>query len=409
MISGAAMRIEHFTLNENEEKLSATTGVIGKFGVGLKDALATFHRRGIEVEVCSPFGAFTLAETSKHGFEDITTLHVEFDPSPNEMTGTEFVLTGITDEQMAAAKSLFLKFNGERVLEATRYGDVLKAKTGEARVYISGVLAAEEPNFLFSYNITNLTDAMRKRLNRERLNVGRTTYADRVKQILREAKTDAVLEGLARAITQRSKENVPDELTWIEVVVTALTRLSEIKPILFVTEPELHTHPDVLDHARGDSLDIVVVTTAEKQKLVAQAEAGGPVTRVLERYVTEFNESFSYSFVDEERLSAREREVFSITPELFALIEVPQARVPKVMISETMRITKDDTDGVWDPELGAIVIKRSRLRSRHAYAGTLLHEAAHALTRTVDATREFESVLTDYLGRTSSAALESEE
>src|SRR5205807_10171205 len=40
---GRGLRIEHFTLNENEEKLASAEGIIGKFGVGLKDALATFH------------------------------------------------------------------------------------------------------------------------------------------------------------------------------------------------------------------------------------------------------------------------------------------------------------------------------------------------------------------------------
>jgi hypothetical protein len=36
---GRGLQIEHFTLNENKEKLDAPSGVIGKFGVGLKDAL----------------------------------------------------------------------------------------------------------------------------------------------------------------------------------------------------------------------------------------------------------------------------------------------------------------------------------------------------------------------------------
>lgn len=70
-----------------------------------------------------------------------------------------------------------------------------------------------------------------------------------------------------------------------------------------------------------------------------------------------------------------------------------------------MRVALGGTEGVWDPELGAIVIKRSQLVSIAAYGGTLLHEAAHAMTNAVDATRYFESVLTDYLGLTSAAAL----
>jgi hypothetical protein len=71
-----------------------------------------------------------------------------------------------------------------------------------------------------------------------------------------------------------------------------------------------------------------------------------------------------------------------------------------------MRVTSDDTEGVWDPSIPAIVIKRSKLKSPIAYAATLLHEVARATTGTVDATRAFEGVLTDYLGRTSAAAMQ---
>src|SRR5688572_8172 len=63
---GRGLRIEHFTLNENQEKLGAASGVIGKFGVGLKDALATFHRRGVDVRILSPHGTFSLAQKDKH-------------------------------------------------------------------------------------------------------------------------------------------------------------------------------------------------------------------------------------------------------------------------------------------------------------------------------------------------------
>jgi hypothetical protein len=186
---GRGLRIEHFTLNENQEKLGAPSGVIGRFGVGLKDALATFHRRKIGVLIRSPHGTYRLKEEHKYGFEDIVTLHVEFDDTPNNMRGTEFVLHGVTDADMTKAKSLFLKFSGEVTLETNAYGQILRRRGDTARVYILGVFASDEPNFLFSYNITNLTDSMKKRLNRERLNVGRTTYADRVKAILRSAKS----------------------------------------------------------------------------------------------------------------------------------------------------------------------------------------------------------------------------
>jgi len=80
---GRGLRIEHFTLNENQEKLNSPSGVIGKFGVGLKDALATFYRRGVAVTIVSPFGTFSLKQDHKHGFDDILTLHVRYNDTPN--------------------------------------------------------------------------------------------------------------------------------------------------------------------------------------------------------------------------------------------------------------------------------------------------------------------------------------
>ncbi len=405
---GRGLRIDHFTLNENKEKLGASTGVIGKFGVGLKDALATFNRRGVEPVIASRFGTFRLRQTEKHGFGDITTLHVSYDDRETDMEGTEFRLIGATDDQVEDAKRLFLRFNDEEVIDETRYGEILRAKPGRGRVYISGVFAAEEENFLFSYNVTHLTDAMKKRLNRERLNVGRTTYAERVKSILRESSTDEVHDLLIEELLERGRGPVPDELQWIEIAQMTLTLLHEKEDVIFVVEHELHSHPDVLDHARADGLKIVIVTNAEKSKLVEQAKAGGVEVRTLENYVAEFNESFEYRFVDPLDLSETERAVFARTAEIMALVGVTGEHAPDVKISETMRISRDDTEGVWDPDLDAIVIKRANLKAETSYAAILLHELAHATTGAHDVTREFENVLTRYLGQTSTVALRSE-
>ena len=404
---GRGLRIDHFTLNENKEKLAASTGVIGKFGVGLKDALATFNRRGVEPVISSRYGTFRLRQTEKHGFGDITTLHVSYDDMPNEMDGTEFRLVGATDDQVDAAKQLFLRFNDEEVIDETRYGEILRARPGKSRVYISGVFAADEENFLFSYNVTHLTDAMKKRLNRERLNVGRTTYAERVKGILRESSTEEVHDLLIEELLDRGRGPMADELQWIEIAQMTLTLLHEKEDVIFVVEHELHSHPDVLDHARADGLKIVIVTNAEKSKLVEQAKAGGVEVRTLENYVAEFNESFEYTFVEPVDLTDDEKAIFDLTAEIMALVGVEGDDAPHVKISETMRIGRDDTEGVWDPDLDAIVIKRAKLKTRRSYAATLLHEVAHAMTGAHDVTRHFENVLTGYLGDTSTAALSS--
>ena len=402
---GRGLQIEHFTLNENQEKLNIPSGVIGKFGVGLKDALATFHRRGIGVLIHSSFGTFRLKQVHKHGFDNIVTLHVEYDDVKNDIVGTDFILQGMTDKDVSKAKSLFLKFAGENVLETNIYGQVLKRKGNNARVYILGVLASDEPNFLFSYNITSLTDAMKKKLNRERLNVGRTTYADRVKSILKNAKSQTVEDLLIDQIGKRATGEQCDEMAWIEISQMALNLMHEKRQVVYFTEEELQTIPNVIENAETDGYEVVVITEQQKSKLETQALTGGPQVRTVENYIQEFNTSFQYEFVDINKLKKEERRIFDFTPKIISLVGIPKYRIPKILGSETMRVTVEDTEGVWDSSIPAIVIKRSKLTSLVEYAATLLHEIGHATTGAPDITRAFEHVLTGYLGKTSVAAL----
>jgi hypothetical protein len=402
---GRGLTIEHFTLSENIEKLQAPEGVIGKFGVGLKDALATFYRRGVGVTIISAHGTFRLREAHKHNFEGITTLHVERSPGIDGMAGTEVLLDGVDHEDVAKAKALFLRFSDEQIIERTAYGEVLRKGPWNARVYISGVLASEEKNFLFSYNITSLTEGMKKRLNRERLDVGRTTYADRVKGILRSAQSETVTEALADQVAARARGNQCDEMQWIEVSQWALNLLHTRSEVTYLTEEEMRLHPDVVDNMRQDGYEVVAVDDAQKAKLERQVEEGDTELRTLEGYLEKYNDSFRYEFVEVEDLTPHERTVFNTTPMLLNLIGIEIDSSPTVLISETMRVGLDSTQGVWDSSLRAIVIKRGQLTSIENYGGTLLHEAAHATTNAVDATRFFESVLTKYLGLVAAAAL----
>jgi len=402
---GRGLRIEHFTLNENQEKLNSHDVVIGKFGVGLKDALATFHRRGIRVYIRSHFGTYVLKRAHKHGFSDIVTLHVEYDTMPLDIKGTEFILSGLTNGDIAKAKSLFLRFAGDEVLETSTYGQILERAEESGRVYILGVLANEEPDFLFSYNITNLTDSMKKKLNRERLNVGRTTYAERVKAILKGATSPRVRQLLVEQISKRATGEQCDEMAWIEISQLALNLMHEQSRVVYFTEAELKNRPNILDNAQSDGYEVVVVSERQKERLETQLLTGGPQVRTLDAYLEEYNASFEYRFVDYNLLTREEQKIYDLSPRILALVGITRSQASKILISETMRVTIDDTEGVWDSSIRAIVIKRSRLASVSGYAATLLHEVAHAISGTVDATREFESVLTNYLGRTATVAL----
>lgn len=402
---GRGLRIQHFTLNESDEKLNASSSIIGKFGVGLKDALATFHRRGIKLLLASPFGTYRLRPSQKHGFDNIVTLHIEYDDKPTNLQGTECVLRGVTDAQMDRAKSMFLEFANEDILETTLYGQIMRRQDTGGRVYILGVLANEEPNFLFSYNITSLTPGMKKLLTRERVNVNRTTYAERIRSILRAAASDSVHAMLVNQVEKRATGEQCDELAWIEIGQMALTLMHQRRRVAYLTEAELQNNPSILDNVKSDGYQVIVVTEQQKFKLQAQAASGGPEVRILESYVDEYNASFRYHFVEMEQLTPRERAVFDMTPKILTLVGLDSERLPAIRISETMRVIPDFTRGVWDRAVPAIIIKRSELASLAGFAATLLHEVAHATSGAVDATRAFEAVLTEYLGRTSAAAI----
>ncbi|MDO8585643.1 MAG: ATP-binding protein [Armatimonadota bacterium] len=401
---GRGLRIEHFTLNENKEKLSQPSGVIGKFGVGLKDALAVLHRRGVDTWICSRYGVFHIIRARKHDFEQIVTLHVEYDDTPKSIEGTEFVLCGISDADIAQAKSCFLRFRNESVLDSSHLGEILGRTNESACVYINGVLAAEEPNFLFSYNVISLTDSMRKQLNRERINVGRSVYVERVKALLKAASSETVKATLAEQMLSRHRGDQYDELRWIEISQMALNLLHERHSVAYVTQQQVEAHPDLVEGMRRDGHGVVVVDEREYTRLEEQPLLGGPTVRTLPQYVTEYNESFAYSFVDRNALTADERAVFDLTRHILGLVNLGSDLT--VRISETMRLGIDDTNGVWDTEIESIVIRRALLGDPEEYAGTLLHEAAHATSGYADLTRGFEDRLSTYLGRLAIALLE---
>src|SRR6266540_640081 len=89
---GRGLQADHLKQNENPEKNQAATSkqLLGRFGVGLKDALATLERRGITVTIRSQHGDISLVRHDKHGFAGIPTLHAAIAPASNaSFVGTE--------------------------------------------------------------------------------------------------------------------------------------------------------------------------------------------------------------------------------------------------------------------------------------------------------------------------------
>lgn len=105
-----------------------------------------------------------------------------------------------------------MQFSNLKLYERTEYGEVYGIRNKRAEIFINGIKVAEEDNFLFSYNITSLNSALKKALNRERTNVGRTAYSDRVRTILLNVKSDEVIEAFTDNLSQMSNGTQCDEM-----------------------------------------------------------------------------------------------------------------------------------------------------------------------------------------------------
>jgi hypothetical protein len=128
----------------------------------------------------------------------------------------------------------------------------------------------------------------------------------------------------------------------------------------------------------------------------------------LGRYRDEWNDSFSFTFVDPAAMTSAEQAIYARTREIAALAKVNlTSRKPLVLISETMRLSDagDPVLGVWEAAEQRIVIRRDRLKGLASYAGTLLHEIGHMVSSTMDGTLDFESELSRLLGMAAAAAL----
>ena len=409
---GRGLRYVHLTQKENEEKLR-DPHVIGKFGIGLKDALATFDRHKVKVEIRSKYDDITLGRSEKAGFKDIITLHAYVRPASNtDLVGTEVILEGLNEKDIEKAKNFFLKFSGEACIETTKFGNVLQKQEKTSRIYINGVRVAEEENFLFSYNITSLTYAIKKALNRERTNVGRSAYTERVKAILTSSSNKAVASLLADDLKNYDTGLLHDELKWIDVQEHAVKILNAEEKVLFLTPDDLIRAAMMVDEARNSGYRIVTIPSNLKSRIVGLMDIKGQPIRDMGQFSKKYNESFKFEFVDPKDLKLNEKKVFDLTDQIFDLIGGRPKIINDVKISQTMRKelgSFTEATGLWVPGNQTIIIKRSTLKRIEEYAGTLLHEVTHAISGAGDVSREFELELTNTSGIVCAKALDSHE
>ncbi|WP_410503273.1 hypothetical protein RIF24_16675 (plasmid) [Exiguobacterium acetylicum] len=302
-------------------------------------------------------------------------------------------------------------FSGEEILSTVQYGQILQKHEDEANIYINGVKVATEEDFLFSYNITSLTKAMKKELNRERTNVGRTAYSSRVKQILLENKESSTTHLLVDSLNRFTEGDLPIELTWKDVAIHSCKILNARENVVFMTPSQIMRHGSMIDDIDGSDFQIITIPENLSYSLSDMKDDTGRPIRNLETFAEEVRDSLSYKEVPSHDLNEHESEVWGKRNEIMRMLGPVPACISEIKLVESIdfAFNQVETLGLWQRDSGTILIARSQLRSMESLAGTLLHERAHASSVRPDVDRGFELELTDYIGLLAAEQLKRQE
>lgn len=396
---GRGISYEHFTQNENSEKLN-NPEVIGKFGVGLKDALATLYRHNVEVSIESKNAFVTLNQSSKSGFEDVVTLQaVISEPRDQRFIGTEFILKEISKNDLELAKQNFLYFNKPTLLEKNEYGEVYERSDDKSYIYINGVRVSEEENFLFSYNITKKNAAINKALNRERTNVGRSAYTQSIKNILLNSKSKSTIN---RIVSNLKENQQKDELGWKEIERYAVLKANELLNVTFISHSSYFEMPtSQREELERNNKELIFVKDSTYDSLPDTDSSGTPIMTAHEVFRQD-SKKYEYSFIDYSDLLPKEKHLLSLIPKIIQYLGYDKYYVDRIRISESINPYDALTHaaGLYRSHpFDDIIIKRSQLANLDDFLGTVIHELVHANLGLDDVTREFESELTNIIGK----------
>jgi len=208
---------ENFVIKEGEK--SKKKGKIGKFGIGLKDAIGVLMIRGIGVRILTSEYEYVAEYRKKNKFINDKCLFINIYKNTREWLGTQVILEKCSDDSIKEAKSHFLIYRDKhRVVDTTEYGDILfeDDENKNGTIYLNGIKIAYESTFLYSYNIKVEKDTLKKGISRERCDLSREVYKDSLKMIINCIKSEDVLREYYKRLIKTRDGSLKGELVYTE-------------------------------------------------------------------------------------------------------------------------------------------------------------------------------------------------
>ncbi|MGL5630447.1 MAG: ATP-binding protein [Mycoplasmoidaceae bacterium] len=372
---GNGIKKEHFIQNENKEK-TERNDLIGKFGIGLKDAIATFNRKNIKLRILSNNFEYSPIMMQKFGAEEGTkTIHIECLENKDLTIGTRFIIQNINYYDLEKAKNQFLIFSNKEFIFENEYGEIYKKLENEkSSIYINGMKISEDEEFLYSYNITKKSRKIDNGMNRERNNLGRDIYRESIINILKRSNNE---------IFKKILEKKSGEYQFIDVKYEIFKRFN----MIIITEDFMKKEPRCVQYITSAGKEFISVLKSEYDQLRKKG------IKDAESFLDNYLDNYESKTINLEQLESEEKDIFDNGIRLIKFFKLNKNDYEIKLIED-----HPNAYGITNNEKKIIEITKKTLGNKRKFYGTLLHELAHSYNGYSDCTKEFENDLTDLLG-----------
>lgn len=383
---GRGIHSNHFIQNENDEKKNSKV-VIGKFGIGLKDAVSVLFRNNKPVTFVSLHGSFVPVEDYKKGVQEETkTIHISQTFDNKIDIGTKVIIEAISPTDYNDAIANFLELFPYNKLSESPKGQIYE-KRQTSEIFFNGMKISTDNNFLFSYNILEANASLRKSLNRERKMVSRDAYRDNVISILKSNITSQSQDLINQLLNNR---DAYEHGEWSLIDIKKLVLKNTDRKILVGCHEQMDS-PAYVDYAENQAYEIIWLNPTEYKNIKNDSN--------YEKYTLD---SFGRNFVNNyesleiginQLVSADQDNWHWVLSKVKELANIwPEWK--KDYNNFKFSIIEDHPNANGITQNGKIEIVQRIIPNKQHLFNTVIHEICHAISGAVDSTVEFENVLT---------------
>lgn len=280
---------------------------------------------------------------------------IDINKSPAVIESGKIIFNDLDEKFLEKLKYFIKDLSNEKVIESNFEGEVIE-RNDKSKIYVKGILVAEEDNLLYSYNIKNPTKNMIKKLENLDLPFKKTAFVYKLKNILLLCENTEIAMKLANEII--NSENIHDEIRWKDVQIHALKLLNALNNYLFITKKEIIQYNHLLENAKNSGYKIIEIPEEIKEELLNERDILGNKINTIQNYFEKYSKNFVFEIIDEKKLSEKEKENFQSLKKFLSTID----KDINVLISNNM-LERIDSKSFYYIKDNNIYLKRDVLNS----------------------------------------------